>query len=108
MEEPLTGPLTEYNLSRLALLLRSGRIAVLPTDTIYGLHCISIDGKAVERIRSLKGRSGSSGFIVLASSVDMAEDLVGEWPGRSRDLAARTIDMPLTMLLPSSRRLQNT
>ncbi len=53
-------------------LLKSG-VAVLPTDTIYGLHCLATNKAGVERIYKLKGRDASKPFILLISSLDDLE-----------------------------------
>jgi len=51
-------------------VLLQGGVAVLPTDTIYGLHCLATNKAGVERIYKLKGRDASKPFIVLISSLD--------------------------------------
>lgn len=51
-------------------ILLKGGVAVLPTDTIYGLHCLTTNKAGVERIYKLKGRDTSKPFIVLISSLD--------------------------------------
>jgi len=51
-------------------VLLQGGVAVLPTDTIYGLHCLATNNAGIERIYKLKGRDASKPFIVLISSLD--------------------------------------
>lgn len=74
-------------------ILLHGGVAVLPTDTIYGLHCLAINKAGVERIYKLKDRDASKPFIVLISSLDdlklfgvklddkLKALLRGYWPG---------------------------
>ncbi|MDD3642400.1 MAG: Sua5/YciO/YrdC/YwlC family protein, partial [Candidatus Krumholzibacteria bacterium] len=88
METPLNGRFDPVTIARLAVILRDGGVAVLPTDTIYGFHCDAARPAAVRRIRRLKGR-GAGGFILLAASIDMASELVSRWPGRSRPILDR-------------------
>ncbi|HEX6177838.1 MAG TPA: L-threonylcarbamoyladenylate synthase [Thermoanaerobaculia bacterium] len=52
-----------------AVLLRDG-VVLLPTDTIYGLHCLATSEHAVERIAAMKERDADKPFVVLASSID--------------------------------------
>lgn len=101
METPLSGYFSPAVIEAVAALLRGGEVAVLPTDTIYGLHCSAAEPAAVERIRRLKGRR-AGGFIVLASSLEMAGRLVARWPGRSREILSGLWPGPVTALLPAS------
>lgn len=54
-------------LKKLTLLLKKGGIAVMPTDTIYGVCGSALKKEAVERIYKLRKRSKSKPFIVLIS-----------------------------------------
>ena len=105
MEEPLRGYLTKWKAAKVAAVLRDGGVAVLPTDTIYGLHCVSTNMDSVQRIRRLKGRGKGSGFILIASDMEMADRLVDRWPQGARKLLARIWPAPLTAILPASERL---
>jgi len=84
-------------LDELAEVLRSGGVALLPTDTIYGLHAVAADDEATARIREMKGRDGNKPFVIIASSIEqlrtlgavVPEQLSGIWPA------------PLTAILAS-------
>jgi L-threonylcarbamoyladenylate synthase len=102
MEEPLRGYLDDSSMEAVAAVLRSGGVAVLPTDTIYGLHCIYSSSAAVSRIRRLKGCTGSHGFILLASSLDMIDGLIEKWPDGTRAILSGLWPAPLTAILPAS------
>ncbi len=101
MEKPLEGRLEGRSIGLVAGLLRSGGVAVLPTDTIYGFHCVYSEAAAIDRIRSLKGRS-SEGFILLAATLEMADALVGDWPRGSRSVLGSLWPAPVTAILPAS------
>ena len=105
MEEPLRGYLSKAMATKVAAVLRDGGVAVLPTDTIYGLHCVASNKEAVGRIRKIKGRGGGRGFILLAAGMEMADRLVGRWPLGARELLARIWPAPLTAILPASEKL---
>jgi L-threonylcarbamoyladenylate synthase len=62
-------------LDELADVLRGGGVALLPTDTIYGLHAIATNRQAIERIRAMKGRGDDKPFVIIASSVEQLRDL---------------------------------
>lgn len=55
-------------------ILKNGGIAVIPTDTLYGLVASAFDKKAIERIYKIKERDKSKPLIVLISSVDQLKD----------------------------------
>ena len=46
----------EVAAKRAAEVLRHGGIVLYPTDTIYGLGVDALNAKAVEKVRTLKGR----------------------------------------------------
>lgn len=63
--------------------IRAGRLAVVPTDTVYGLACDpGIEG-AVRALAALKGRPPGQPVALVASSPDLLAELVPEL----RDLA---------------------
>jgi tRNA threonylcarbamoyl adenosine modification protein (Sua5/YciO/YrdC/YwlC family) len=105
MEEALTGYLEGRNIAAAAAVLRGGGVAVLPTDTIYGLHCVYSNAAAIERIRKIKGRSKSTGFILLASSVKMADKVVNSWPGKTKRILGEIWPAPITAILPAAKTL---
>ncbi len=77
---------------RVIELLKSGGVGFMPSDTIYGLSCLALNDKAVERIRKLKDRSSGKPFIVLISEpeqlvslgvdVDQTKVMDQYWPGK--------------------------
>ncbi len=105
MEKPVEGYLEGRNIGTVASLLRKGRVAVLPTDTIYGFHCVYSNSLSINRIRALKGRSKATGLILLVSSLDMADRLVGRWPAGVRDVLGSLWPAPLTAILPASKSI---
>lgn len=60
--------------------LREGKTLLYPTDTIWGLGCISTNDEAVQKIKSLKNRPPDKSFIVLVGNVAMLERTVKEVP----------------------------
>lgn len=61
--------LTDYEDARLADGLNDGLIAVIPTDTVYGLVCRADNEAAVARLYGLKKRETKPGT-VIASDID--------------------------------------
>jgi len=75
-------------------IIKSGGVVVIPTDTLYGVHALALDQKAVEKVYKLKKRTSNKPFIVLISSLkDLGhfevklskfdrEFLEKNWPGK--------------------------
>jgi tRNA threonylcarbamoyl adenosine modification protein (Sua5/YciO/YrdC/YwlC family) len=84
-------------LDELAGVLRGGGVALLPTDTIYGLHAVATDELAIERIKSMKGRGDDKPFVIIAASIGQLRtlgatvpaELGGVWPAPLTAVLAR-------------------
>ncbi|MGH2755658.1 MAG: L-threonylcarbamoyladenylate synthase [Actinomycetota bacterium] len=83
----------------IAQVLSDGGVAVIPTDTVYGLAAVPRIRDAVERVFALKGRSETKGLPVLAADVASLET-VARFEDEAADLARRFWPGPLTMVLP--------
>jgi len=73
-------------------ILNSDGVAVIPTDTIYGIVGRYDSPKAVQKIRRLKNRGSDQAFIVLCANIDQIRTFGVEeahlkqadthWPGK--------------------------
>lgn len=66
IKEPAAG---SAELEYVRRALEQGELAMLPTDTVYGLAALAADRDAVERLYALKGRAASQPTAVIYSSV---------------------------------------
>lgn len=66
--------------------VRSGRLVVFPTDTVYGIGCDAFDGIAVRSLLDAKGRSASMPASVLVGSWSTVDGLVLSVPQTARAL----------------------
>lgn len=71
-----------------------------PTETVYGLGANALDPAAVQKIFETKGRPETSPLIVHVASVEMAREIVAEWPPLAEELARLWWPGPLTLVLP--------
>jgi tRNA threonylcarbamoyl adenosine modification protein (Sua5/YciO/YrdC/YwlC family) len=62
------------NVDECIKVLSAGGVAIIPTDTVYGVVCRAADERAVERLYSLKSREKKPGT-VIAASIDQLVDL---------------------------------
>jgi L-threonylcarbamoyladenylate synthase len=82
-----------------AVLQRSG-VALLPTDTIYGLHAVATDERAVARLTRIKGRADDKPFVVLGASIDQLAALGVAFDDDMRAALSEIWPAPLTAILP--------
>jgi L-threonylcarbamoyladenylate synthase len=61
-------------------ILKTGGIAIFPTDTAFGIGCRIDDEKAVERLFRLRKRPETKATPVLVSGIEMAKEYVQEIP----------------------------
>jgi L-threonylcarbamoyladenylate synthase len=62
--------------------LEAGGLAVIPTDTVYGLACRPDDEEAVRALSTLKGRAAEQPIALVAADVEALVGLVPELAGR--------------------------
>lgn len=92
----ITGDPSPDLLDTIAAALREGKIVLLPTDTIYGLHAAAGNEAAVEAIAALKTRDESKRFVVIAASTDQLLEYGAVVP----DVLRSVWPAPLTAVVP--------
>ena len=85
--------------------LRRGEVAVFPTETFYGLGADALDGAAVERVVSLKGRSPENPIAVIIADPSMLKSLVDEIPSHALRLMERFWPGPLRLVFRAKKGL---
>lgn len=80
--------------------LKIGQVAIIPTDTIYGLSVIATDRKAIKKIYRLKKRDKKKPLLILVSSLKMARcyALISREQGRALLEAGRSGKRPTTFI----------
>lgn len=96
---------SKAELVRAAEVLRAGGLVAFPTETVYGLGANALDESAVRRIYEAKGRPSTSPLIVHVADLQMAAQVVAEWPEPARKLAARFWPGPLTLILEKQPKM---
>jgi L-threonylcarbamoyladenylate synthase len=87
-----------------ALAIRSGLLAVIPTDTVYGLACTPYREEPVRRLSELKGRPLDQPVALVAVTVDVLLECVPELRGRGGIVARSLLPGPYTLVLPNPAR----
>ncbi len=87
-------------LDEAAELLRSGGIAAIPTETVYGLAANAYNVEAVRSVFRAKGRPQDNPLILHISSIDMLKDIAVSIRPLALVLAENFWPGPLTMIFP--------
>jgi L-threonylcarbamoyladenylate synthase len=102
---------------QVAEALGRGGLAVLPTDTVYGLAASVHQPDAVRRIFTVKGRRSEKSLVVMVAGLSEAEGLVAEdgrdglrrlavfWPGKLTIVARRETAAWMEVAAPGQESL---
>lgn len=60
-------------IAEIAGLLKNKKIGILPTDTIYGVHCLALDEDLVKKVYAIKKRPLDQPVITAISSIDQLD-----------------------------------
>ncbi len=92
-------------IERAANVLRSGNVAVFPTETVYGLGADVFQPAALERIFLVKGRPHSDPLIAHIADEAALELLTSALPEQAKRLASAFWPGPLTLVLSRGPRV---
>lgn len=95
-------PGDEGTIEAVAEALRSGKLAVLPTETVYGLAADATNPRAVASLYAAKGRPSFNPLIAHVDSLEMAQ-ACGIFSDLAAQLANRFWPGPLTLVVPQAR-----
>lgn len=89
-----------------AAVLRAGGLVAFPTETVYGLGANALDGQAVLRIFTAKGRPADNPLIVHVAAAEEAAALTaGPLPATAVLLMEAFWPGPLTLVLPGAGKV---
>lgn len=86
--------------------VRSGRLVVIPTDTVYGVGCDAFDASAVRAVLAAKNRGPDMPIGVLVGSWSALDGLVLTVPQQARDLVEAFWPGDLSLVLPHAPSLR--
>lgn len=82
-------------------VLRRGGLAAFPTETVYGLGADALNGSAVAKIFTAKGRPADNPLIVHVADKEAIGGLVRKLTGAAEALFNAFWPGPLTVILPA-------
>lgn len=86
-------------------ILKNGGIAVVPTDTIYGLVGQALKNKTVERIYKVRKRSPDKPFIILISSVSDLKKFGVKIDSKIKKILEKYWPGPVSVILDCDKKL---
>ena len=84
--------------------VRAGRLAIVPTDTVYGLATTPYSEAPVRALYRAKGREELQPTALVAADLDVLLECVPELRGRSATIARALLPGPYTLVLPNPAR----
>lgn len=91
------------DVDRLVTILAEGGLAVIPTDTVYGLIGRAFDHAVLERLDSIKGERRLP-YAAAFASLDAVEEWLAGFSLRQRRVAQSLLPGPVTLVLPAGDR----
>lgn len=79
--------------------LKDGGIAVIPTDTIYGIVGLALNPQTVEKIYKLRKRAKDKPFIILISSIGDLKQFEIELTDNQKEFLEKHWPNPLSVVL---------
>ncbi len=86
-------------MDKLVNILKKGGIAVIPTDTIYGIAGLALNPQAVEKIYRLRKRALDKPMIILISSLEDLKRFDIELTQKQKDFLQKNWPNPLSVIL---------
>ena len=84
-------------------VLQAGGVAVVPTETVYGLAARMTDSQAVNKVLQLKGRNEHQPFALAFPNVESITDICPEMSPLAQRLARRCLPGPVSLVLDVPR-----
>lgn len=90
-------------ISQAAVVIKTGNLVAIPTETVYGIGANALDAKAVKKIFKAKGRPLDNPLIIHISKFEEMDILVDKIPDSAKKLMKKFWPGPLTIVLKKSK-----
>ena len=93
--------LTEQDAETLERCMSVGGIALIPTDTVYGLACDPLAPDALERLHAIKGRPTGKPSAIVFSRLELALAAVPWLPEATLEAMRQLLPGAVTVVVPN-------
>ena len=97
----------QVNLAQAIVLLKSGGVVAIPTETVYGLAADATNEAALRQVYAIKQRPADNPLIVHIADVSQANDWAAEFPPLAQKLAQAFWPGSLTLVLRAKDSVSN-
>lgn len=91
-------------INQIILLLKAGKIGVMPTDTVYGIVGSALNPQTVEKIYQLRKRSKDKPMIILISALVDLEKFDVKLNNEQKNFLKKIWPNPISVVLPTSSK----
>ena len=84
--------------------IRNGKLAIVPTDTVYGLATTPYDEAAVRRLYLAKGRVEQQPTALVVRDIELLRECLPELDGGPEHVARALLPGAYTLILPNPGR----
>lgn len=88
--------------------LKEGKIAIIPTDTVYGLVGDATNESVIKNIYEVKKRDKNKPLLILVSDLEMLKDYIKSLKDLEEKIINKFWPGPLTILLSKNENVSNT
>ena len=85
-------------------ILNSGGIILYPTETVWGIGCLTNDTKSIEKLFQIKNRHKAKKFILLIGDDNKLSKYVSEVPEIAWDIIDSSVKQP-TIIYPKAKNI---
>ena len=94
-----TNVIDDKELKKISLGIKKGKLALFPTDTVYGIGTNGLDKNAVKKIYDIKGRNFNNPINLLVDTIEMVETLAQNITELEYKLMKTFFPGPFTLIL---------
>lgn len=95
------------NIEEIVKVLKEGKLAITPSDTVYGIIGDATNINAIHEVYKVKKRPYTKPLIIMVSSLEMLNEYTKDISPLEQDLIKEYWPGPLTILLPKNEKISN-
>jgi len=98
---------TKKEIQQIAKIIKDGGIAILPTDTVYGIVADAGNEKAVKRIYEIKKRKPSNPVNILVSNRKMIKEVTKQITEREEKIIEKFFPGAITIICEKNKKVSD-